>query len=324
MTLAEESQLKVVMEHVREARRQIDRALPAGSVYPRHTEQGHFYGVPNGQVYPSVTGIISYVKDQSIQTYQMNEALRYVEANFHRLHKDGKFDIMEASTVVYEAKKAPTDAMNNAGDIGRKIHDRREQYFQEWIDNDTLERPDIASYIKDDDDNRLKSAMRALDKFCADTGYIPVRTEVLVYSDKYKLAGTLDDIGYIKTEKRPFSDACTHSLTYEGLVVRCFSCKGRTDWEFALSDLKSSNQFKDSYFYQVALYFMMFKENTNLKPERSFILKVSKENGTYSLEELENMPSLVAGAKSIIQAADAVEKVKLLRQKSTARPTITI
>jgi hypothetical protein len=69
---------------------------------------------------------------------------------------------------------------------------------------------------------------------------------------------------------------------------------------------------------------MMFTDLVKVKPERSFILKVSKEDGRYSTEELTKIPQLVAGAKKVIAAAEAVEKIKQLRQKSNAKKVIAI
>ena len=314
--------MQLVHDHVKAMRGLIDTALPPGAVVPRHTDGGHFYGVPNGGVYPSVTGVISYVKDPSIQQFDMNEALRYVETHIHTAMVGGEVDFMKVMDVMHEAKKAPKGVLVDAGDIGTKIHDKREEYYQDWID--TGKRPLIEKYYTDQDDVRLISGMRALSSFCDDSGYIPIRTEVMVYSDKYRIAGMLDDVGMVNTVIRKGDRACQHELWYEGMKTRCDKCDHKRQWQFCLTDLKSSNQFKDSYYFQVALYIMMFTDLVKVKPERSFILKVSKTDGRYSTEELTKMPQLVAGAKKVIAAAEAVEKVKQLRKKSNAKQVIVI
>jgi len=301
---------------------QIDEKLPPGAVTPRHTGDGHFYGVPSGNVYPSVTGVISVIKDRSIQNFDMNEAMRYVEANIKGCVVDGSLDMMKTIDLLHNAKKASRNIFKDAGDIGTQIHDRREEYFQQWID--TGSRPSIFDYIKEDDDPRLKSGMRGVSLFCDETEYIPIRTEVMVYSDRYKLAGMLDDIGIINTVKRKGDRNCAHDLLYEQYITRCIKCDMKKAWEVCMMDLKSSNQFKDSYYYQVSIYYMMFKEITGLITDRNFILKVSKDNGKYKTEELTNMRSLVAGAKKIIAAADAVDKVKDLRKTSNAPNVLQI
>lgn len=318
-----EQQDKLVLQRIHEVRDAIDKALPPGSVVPRHTDEGHFYGVPNGKVYPSVTGIIGYVKDPSIQQFDMNEALRYVEAHLSEVVVNGEIDLFKAMDLLHEAKKAPKGILMDAADIGTKIHDRREKYYQDWIDTDT--RPDIVNYYDvNQDDVRLVSAMRALGKFCDEHEYIPIRCEMLVYSDKYEIAGTLDDLGMVNTITRVGKKDCQHNLWYDGYNTRCDKCDLKRTWQVCLTDLKSSNQFKDSYFLQVALYQMMFVDLTGIKPKRNFILKTSKTDGRYSIEELKKMPSLISQAKKVIMAAQAMSKVKEIRKSSNAKNVITI
>jgi len=255
----------------------------------------------------------------------MNEALRYVEAHLHECVTDGDLDYMKVMDVLYAAKKAPRGVLMDAADIGTQIHDRREKYFQDWIDAGSP--PLIQQYFSTDkDDPRLVSAMLALGKFLDESQYIPIRTEVLVYSDKYKLAGQLDDLGMINTVVRKGDPDCVHNEWFSGMETRCdkVGCGRKRRWEFCLTDLKSSNQFKDSYYLQVALYGMMFTQLTGLKPDRNFILKVSKTDGQYKTEELRYMNQLVANAKRVVVAAQAAQKVKELRKISNAKKVITI
>lgn len=323
MSQGRDQQQQLVLKRIHEVRDAIDKALPPGAVVPRHTDEGHFYGVPSGNVYPSVTGIIGYVKDPSIQQFDMNEALRYVESHIHEVVVDGELDMFKAMDLLHEAKKAPKGVLMDAADIGTKIHDRREKYYQDWIDTDV--RPNIEDYYDvNQDDVRLVSAMRALNKFCDEHEYIPIRCEMLVYSDKFQIAGTLDDLGMVNTILRKGDKKCQHDMFYNEYESRCMKCDLKRVWQVCLTDLKSSNQFKDSYFLQVALYQMMFVDLTGIKPKRNFILKTSKTDGHYKIEELKKMPSLIANAKRVIMAAQAMNKVKEIRKKSNAPKVISI
>ena len=314
-----------VYDLVESTQKQIDNALPPGAVVPRHTGRGHFYQVPNGKVYPSVTGIISIVKDESIQEFDKNEALRYVEAHVHTCVVNGTLDYLKVMDMLHNAKKASRGVLMDAADIGTQIHDRREKYYQDWIYAGADKRPSIESYYDvNQDDSRLVSAMRALGKFCDEHEYIPIRCEMLVYSDKYELAGTLDDLGMVNTVTRPGKKDCVHEYWYDELNTRCIKCDQKKEWQLALTDLKSSNQFKDSYFLQVAIYQMMFVTLTGVKPKRNFILKTSKTDGKYKLEELKKMPSLISNAKRIIMAAKAMSNVKILRKDSNTKEAIKI
>jgi len=314
---------QLVKERATDVATLIDHALPPGSVIPRHTEAGHFYQVDKGHgLYPSVTGILGQIKDPSIQLFQMNEALRYVEKNILTCIKDGDVDLIAVIDMLHNAKKAPRGVLKDAGDIGTKIHDRREEYFQDWID--CGQRPVIGDYIQGEDDPRMKSAMRGLNKFCDESEYIPIRTEVMVYSNRYQIAGMLDDIGMVNTVVREGDRKCKHRLVYTGMETRCFDCDLKRQWHVALCDLKSSNQFKDSYFFQVAMYHMMFEELTGVNIERDFILKVSKQYGTYSIEDLKTIRRLIGGAKKIIASTKAVDYVRGLRKKLNTKKTTTI
>lgn len=281
----------VLDKHIRDMRNIIDLSLPPGAVVPQHTADGHFYGTPSGNVYPSVTGKLSTVKDESIQNWNMNEALRFVEQNLPRLIKDGQIHIPSAIDLFAEAQRVPKGLLHAAGDIGTKVHDRREKYFQAWIDSGKITdwRPDVREFYDDSDDPRLICGMLGLEKFLNDTGYIPIRTEVMVYSDRYKVAGMLDDIGVIR---------------HNGY------------WKLALMDVKTSNQMKAHYWLQVALYHMMFKDLVGVKPDVNFILKLKKDVPEYDIEYIHNITKVVAGAKNVLKVADTMDFIKSKRKNN--------
>jgi hypothetical protein len=129
--------------------------------------------------------------------------------------------------------------------------------------------------------------MLALNKFVEETGYIPVRTEVMVYSDRFQVGGMLDDLGVMKHNGK---------------------------WRFVLMDLKTSNQMKPHYWLQVALYNLMFTEITGLKPEAHFILKVSKDYPQYNIEHIEDMRRVIAGAKSVLKVHDVMGFIREKRK----------
>ena len=79
-------------------------------------------------------------------------------------------------------------------------------------------------------------------------------------------------------------------------------------------DIKTSNQFKDHYFFQVALYYTMFYKLTGLRPKRAFILKLSKENGTYKLEDLKRPSTLSSYARSMIRTDTGIKYIRSLRK----------
>ncbi len=285
--------------------------IPEGSVIPRHTEKEHLYEViPAGrQIFKSVTTRLQVVKDESLINYKMNRALEYVFANFDKMTNDNIMEHLE------NASQVSGGILKDAGDIGTAIHSYREAYFEEWIKN--WKRPESAlAFIPPwQVDPRAKSGMRALEKFVVEEDYIPLVCEMMVWDVQFRVAGTLDDVGLLRKVLRPGTFGCQHELIMdEKLVSRCLHCDRKTRYELVLVDLKTSNQFKDHYFFQVALYFMMFCRLTGLRPKRCLILKVSKEDGSYKIEELFKIGKLVGFGKSMLRTNDGLDFIKSVRK----------
>lgn len=291
----------------------IEEMIPNGSVIPAHTEKGHFYDVGERHL-PSVTGKLQLLKDESIQNWKMNRAVEHVRQNW----KD--FTDQNIDAHLTKATEASGVILEDAGDIGRLIHDCRERYYKEWMKTDL--RPDKATDFvpKDQYDVRAVSSMRALEQFVTDWNYVPVVTELLVYDLESSVAGTLDDIGLMDKVVWKGSSDCGHGVMVAG---HCMTCDRKVERELVLCDLKSSNAFKDHYFYQVAMYYMMFKKLTGLKPTRCFILKVSKEDGTYKIEDLKNLGMLVRFSKNLLKVSQGLELIKSQR-KDNQKKVITL
>lgn len=294
----------------------IRKFLPEGKVITRHSDRGHFYEVNDenalfphavNPVYPSVTGKLQILKDESLINYKKNQVIQYVFKNFSKLTEA---NLMEE---LGKAERVPEDILADASDIGTQIHDTRERIFTEWIS--TGVRPsNFLSFIEAAVDVRVRSAIRALEKFCIEREYIPIATELFVYDHKLKVAGTLDDLGVTPIVMRPGDPACEHDYMMRGRNKVCFSCDRKVRDEFVLMDLKSSNQFKDHYFFQVAMYWEMVWKIIGIKPERCFILKLSKEDGTYKIEDLKQPKKLAMYAHAMLKTNDALAFIKSLRK----------
>lgn len=303
----------VMKYSVQDIQERIAAALPSGRVVPRHNENGHFYEVmpaddetfdlvadQEGPIYPSVTGKLQILKDESLINYKMNQAIQYV---FKKWQEFTQENVMEHLDL---AARASQDILIDAGDIGTQIHDTRQRIFEEWIK--TGNRPARFTDFIDPamPDMRLRSAIRALEKFCIEERYTPIATELLLYSHVMKVAGTLDDIGIMKKIVRSGKPDCKHEVMSD----RCFNCDMKTKDVFVLMDLKSSNQFKPHYWFQVALYYDMLSKLIGIKPQECFILKLSKEDGTYKIEKLRQLGKLVNYAKALMKVNDALDFVK--------------
>ena len=257
--------LQLQVKHLRDKIKRIAGEL---QVEPRHTARAHFYYVPAlNETFPSVSAEHRNIKDPSIRNFEKNEALRYIRDNLPILIEASakmNMDVMDA--VFKQASEAAVKERDNSGTIGSYIHSAREHYFRVWIDSDKTERPPanieaIAKSWKADIPpefyHSVLSGCAAMDKFVSETGYIPLGCELYVYDAKRKVAGTLDDVGLMPV-------------------------KG--EYTLVILDLKSSNQFKIFYTLQVCRYQNMFKKLFHLIPKKILIVKVSKEDRTYSLE----------------------------------------
>lgn len=268
-------------------RRIINEKIPGGSVIPAHTDKGHFYDVGERRL-PSVTGKLQLLKDESLTNWKMNQAVGYVRKHWT------SFNAQNVEAHLTNALNMSGETLADAGGIGRLIHDCRERYYTEWIETGVRPMRSVDFVPKDQYDIRAISAMRALEQFVIDWNYVPVVTELLVYDLQSSVAGTLDDIG----------------------IMRSKDGKKR---ELVLCDLKSSNAFKDSYFFQVAMYYDMFKKLTGLKPTRCFILKVSKEDGTYQLEDMKDVMKIVRLSRNLLKVSEGLEEIKAQRKDNQKR-----
>lgn len=301
----------------------IAKKIPGGTVVPRHTSKGHFYEVvPVGKTFPSVTAKLQVLKDEGLINYKMNRAVEYCFAHYKEFNDDNITEHLDRATRVSQ------DILEDAGDIGTRIHGYREDYFNAWIASGV--RPaETRSFIPNTEtDQRATSAMRALQKFVLENDYVPVLSELLVYDVDLALAGTLDDLGIMRKVLREGKQGCEHDTSlYDvsarggvpdketvGAKYRCWKCDYKYTYEYVLLDIKTSNQFKNHYFFQVAIYYMMVSKLTGLKPTRCFILKLSKEDGTYKIEELYELGKLVRYAKHMLKTNEAIDFITSLRK----------
>lgn len=299
---------------VSDLRQLIKQRIPDGSVLPRHTDRGHFYHIAAiDRTFPSVTGKLQILKDDSLLNFKMNRAIEYVFANYP------EFTDANITEHLEKAAQASNLILHDAGDIGTRIHGYREDYFNAWITSGG--RPaDVRAFLPSEEkDLRALSAMRALEKFVTDRDYVPVVSELFVYDEKLELAGTLDDLGLMRRVIRRGNPNCYHDIAEEMVPAlrkkfHCWKCDFVFTYEFVLLDVKTSNQFKDHYFFQVAIYYAMVCKMLGIKPTRCFILKLSKEDGTYKIEDLRELPKLVRYAKYLIKTNEALDFIRDLRK----------
>ncbi len=313
----------------------INRFFEDGYILPKKEYpegQGPISGMARmNPVYPSVTGKLQILKDEGLMNYKMNKAVEYLK-NFiystkEKLHMEPEGSLMEM------IDKACTDATNitgeilkDAGEVGTLVHDTREVIFQQWIKTGVKPTNFPGFLPAGGEDVRAISCLRALESFVNENDYIPVACELLVYDHEYEVAGTLDDLGLMRQVLREGDKTCEH-FYIKGINGKftCPKCDAQYRYEFVLMDLKTSNQFKDHYFFQVCLYWWKLRKllGRAWAPERCFILKVSKEDGRYKIEDLKQPLKLAKYAMHMLKTNEGMEFIKSLR-KDNQKKVISI
>lgn len=302
-----------MQQEVDNLRQKILTALPNGSIIPCHDSEGHHYQLafaPGSPIVDSVTtkgGILD--KSKYLQPWAVKLALEHVRENWQR----AKTSTAERELVFMDAEAMHKTTLKDAGDVGTDIHATIERYLNDWIA--TKRRPSsIVHYAPNTGDVRITSAIRAAEKFCIENGVIPVYSELLVGSNKHKVAGTLDFLAYVQKEVIPQSpnpDDSTDVFVREmfrseeierraklcpaeadhqywatgrGGKHECMKCGKRVRYELTLVDWKSSNSIdKPEYMMQTSTYSECLKENTGIKVDNITIVQLSKTNGEYAV-----------------------------------------
>lgn len=270
-----------------------------------HDATGHYY-VFEGKRYPSVTKELATLKDEGLMNWKMNRALEFLKPILlDPVALDGKTREERLDEIVRTARLAPQQEFEGAGDIGRQVHDWREQVFRQVIDGADWESAfAITSNIPPSP--AVISGCRAIKKFKEDTGYIPVACELSLANHDLGIGGMLDDVGILPNPtKVPKSDP----VMGDGY---------RTVYKpkLCLVDLKTSNiGDKTSYFLQVAFYYYMFKKMTGITCHEFYILHVSKTDGSYKLIPINNMRELVKDARLLIKLNRSLNRINQEKKK---------
>lgn len=260
-------------------------------IVPDHDSTGHWYKF-EGQRLKSVTYHLAILKDPGLMNWKMNRALEYVGENIKyspNFKPNYWLEIKTIADFIEAAKQVPVTEFEGAGSIGKQVHDWRQEWFEALIeDKETaIPRDQFGQF-----DGAVISGCRGLMKFMKDTHYIPLATELYVADGKLGIGGTLDDIGLLPR----FKDG---NLTVFDLV---------------LIDLKTSNiGDKEAYYAQVCLYLAMFKKLYKLHPKGSYILHLSKENGTYDLIPLHercDIKKTTKWAKDVVKVSQGLDELK--------------
>lgn len=261
---------------VAEIRRRIAEHVPADLVTPEHDEYGHKYRhVPTNQVFSSVTTKTSILDNDRLKRWAAKLAVEFIDNNWERINDlkpTEREPYFKAAVLNHE------DTLKDAGDIGTQGHGVIERYLLRWIE--TGKRPDDIRKFIIGEDARLWAIARSAERFCIDFDVIPIASELMVASIRYKYAGTLDSLMMVKKGDK---------------------------YIFAIVDWKTSNSIdKPEYAMQVAAYWQALYEMTGLRPSELIIVQLDKDKMKYNCARVVERPKSFRAFKHVSAVYDYI------------------
>lgn len=187
----------------------------------------------NGEVIPTVTGILGVINKPALVNWSSNMAVDCIKAE---IEAGKSYDEIQLNTIFEAARKAHFTKKKEAGDLGSFVHKWVEQFIKG--ENPTMP---INEGIKGAVERFLSWVEEHKVKFLA--------SEQVIYSKKYKYAGTFDFI-------------CT--------------MQGKPD--LYMGDLKTSSGIYTEYFLQTSAYrYARTEEFPNEKYTGQLIIRVGKD-----------------------------------------------
>jgi uncharacterized protein (DUF1778 family) len=163
--------------------------------------------------------------------------------------------------IALEAKSAPRDKLNEAGDVGHMAHTWLEYYIKAIIAKHQMEvESKLLNLPKDE---RAANCVKASLDWQQQHNVRWIETERKIYSKKYSYAGTMDGLAYVSSCNNP---ACCPTPFKDRLSI--------IDW-------KSSNYLYVEYLYQTAAYEAAYEEEFGVEIEDRWIIRLGKEDGAF-------------------------------------------
>ena len=214
-----------------------------------------------------VTGILKRAVDKSQPLMRwacklaLNRAKTLLAAH---LGPDGCVQVFEAelNAILESAKKADTEALEDAGEVGHQAHGVIENVIRAIIAGDDKRLDEIFSTLPDDD--RVVNGVTAALAWVVEHNVRWVRTEFRALSLKHKCCGTADGLAYVDSCNDP--ECCPNAFTAR----------------LSLIDWKTSNYLYTTYMFQTAFYAeAVMEEFPDLKIEDRWILRLDKESAEF-------------------------------------------
>lgn len=166
--------------------------------------------------------------------------------------------------ICLEAKSAPRDKLEEAGDVGHMAHTWLEYFIKAVIARDVQQQQYKLANMPADE--RARNCVMAALGWMKTHNVRWIETERKIYSKKYSYAGTMDGLAIV--------DSCDDPL--------CRGCAGEVFKDrLSIIDWKSSNYLYIEYLYQTAAYEAAYEEEFGVEVEDRWILRLGKEDGEF-------------------------------------------
>ena len=204
-------------------------------------------------------------------------------------------------TLVMEAKTAPRDVLEEAGDIGHVAHKCLEDSIKYALENDPEKK--VRQLIKVPGEPRAASCAQAAKKWMDAHNVRWLETERKIYSREHRYAGTMDGLCLV--------DSCTDP-----------ACCATAFKDFlSIADWKSSNYLYLEFLFQTAAYEGAYEEEFGIDVKDRWILRLGKEDGEFEPWHLtaEDFPADYAG---YLECLALYRKVELVEERMKAQKKV--
>lgn len=309
----------------RELQAKINSVFYEGRVIPCHTQYEHFYkDKEDGEIYPSVTGVLSIIAKDYLKQWAVNRGVEYVRdwaINMPVINRIDLYEVLERSKTVHK------DRLEQAAFWGSDGHNVVDKYVELWISKGKRPVDSILELAEKDISNEGKCAALGAERFFKKHTLFPIVSEKKILSKKHKIGGTLDSLWLIgETYKRREGDKdCEHEwLEQNNGDIVCCKCQRHEKLSLILIDLKTSNQITSiDYALQVSAYSSILSEMCGIKAKIHWILQLNKNKPDYTIgvvEDVAKHAKAFLNAQALFQhKKNEIEPVKMLKQKTVVR-----
>ena len=166
--------------------------------FKRLDGESRFYDIVGVGKFPSVTTILGVIAKPALIPWAQKEVANAIQPILQDVfdHKIAPKDL-DVDAILKMARNRPKAIMEEAGDIGTQVHKALEIIVNEKIANPDLSWEHLHERHHTFPDERIEKCVGAFFKWAREHDFVPLESELMVYSKKIGYAGTFDAVGYV-------------------------------------------------------------------------------------------------------------------------------